>query len=1140
MADVFISYARVDNSSGFVNRLHKALTEAGKNTWVDYEDIPYGVDWEVEFLTNVDRADTFVPILSPEYLVRPYCQKELDRAIANNKRILPIVYRDADWDDLRPEVSKINAIFCREGENFETALASLLTTLDTDIDHVRVHTRLLTRAQEWANGQRHTSRLLRGVELHAMERWQAQSAVKDPKPTPLQTEYILASRQGEIARQRLTLLGVSTALVVAIALSILSFGLFRRAETNLSLAEQRGTDVAYQAATSDSNAALAQNNEATAIFERDRANLEAEISRSRELAALSANQLDNQLDTALLLGLEAFNTYETFEARNSLLNAMTYDTRLVKMLADSEDPATSIAISPTGNKFAVGSSDGIIQIYDLSTGEPITRQMGMVWSIKSMVFSPDGESLIAGDSALNVIRWDLQNPLPANWLRTAKLNPDTSASESARLLQISPDMQQMAYPLTTDATGTEDTIVIWDINAHREIRSLSVDMQGVIALTFSPDSRYIAVTGIRDTSARPAISIWELSTGDLIFSEPELGADFGVTGVAFNPMRQEIAVVTSHADSGISLIVWDLEEGQEVSRPFTNTAGTLIGAVTYMPDGERIAVGNQNGVVRMIDLIYGLDSVAPLQAHQGGVNEIVFSADGQSLVSREANGRVSLSAIAGRLPLGQPIDDSRVREKLAFSPDGKILAAVTGDSVTLWDVETGEPIGEPLEQAAHILALAYSPDGSLLASGAEDGQIMLWDTSQLDAGGTVLNGHSEGVYDLAFSPDGKLLASASIDATLRLWDMQTREQAGEPISHPLFAFFSAPFASVTFSPDGKILAAGELQGDITLWDTATREMVGTLAGHDGMVLDMEFSPDGTVLASGAFDFNVILWDVAAQRPRFAPMTGHTNVVSGISFSPDGQMLASSGMLDQSVRLWNVNSGQSIGNALTGHSSFATDAIFSPDGTLLATSGGPPGIILWDFSLDAMKSSACSLANRNLTVSEWQYYIGDRAYEPTCPQSATGLQDFIPYADSLATSGRQDEARTAFTSAVEWAAQTNHSRMNARLCLYGSLDGFAEIVLPACDRAVELEPDTGFRKEFRGLARVLTGNYEGAIEDYQALIDWTLVYDAAFAPLIPDLLIDYRTRHEAWLAELEAGRNPIDEVVLAKLREENQQ
>ena len=1138
MADVFISYARVDNGDGFVTRLHQALTEAGKNAWVDYEDIPYGVDWEVEFLTNVDRADTFVPILSPEYLVRPYCQKELDRAIANNKRILPIVYRDADWGDLRPEVSKINAIFCREGEKFETALASLLTTLDTDIDHVRAHTRLLTRAQEWANGKRHDSRLLRGVELRDMEAWQAKSAIKDPKPTLLQIEYLHTSRESEMARQRLTLLGVSTALVVAIALSILSFGLFRRSEANLGLAEQRGTDVAYQAATSDSNAALAQNNEATAVFERDRANLEAEISRSRELAALSANQLDNQLDTALLLGLEAFNTYETFEARNSLLNALTFDTRLVRMLAGSDDPATSLAVSPTGNKFAVGSSDGIIQIYDLSTGEPITRLIGTVWSIKSMVFSPDGESLIAADSALNIIQWDLQNPLPANWLRTAKLNPDTSTSESARLLQINPDMKQMVYLRTTSNTGTENTITLWDIEAQEEIRTFSAQMQGVSALTFSPDSRYLGVTGMRNTSAEPGASIWDLTTGDLIFTEPELGADFSVIGLVFNPVRPEVAVITSSQESGTSLIIWDLLEHEERSRPITNVAGTLFGAVTYMPEGDAIAVSNQNGVVRLIDLDFGLNLFAPLSVHQGGIDEMVFSPDGQALVSREASGRVSLSVISGHLPLGQPIDDSGSKEKLAFSPDGKTLAAAINDTITFWNVDTGERTGEPLQQAARILALVYSPDGKWLASGNDDGQIMLWDTNQLDAGGIALIGHSEGVYDLAFSPDGQLLASASIDSTLRLWDVETHEQSGEPLTQRLFAFFSAPFTSVAFSPDGQLLAGGELPGDIALWNVETRELIATLEGHDGMVLDMEFSPDGTILASGAFDFNVILWDVATLRPRFAPLTGHTNVVAEVSFSPDGQMLASAGMLDQSVRLWNVATGQSIGNALTGHSTFATDAVFSPDGSLLATSGGPPGIILWNFSIDSMQTSACSLANRNLTLNEWQYYIGDRVYQPTCPQAAAGLQGFIAYADSLATSGQQHAAREAFASAVEWALQTDHSRMNGRLCLYGSLDGVAELVFPACERAVELEPDNGFRKDFRGLAQALTGDYEGAAADYRAFVDWSLIYDAAFAPLIPDLLKAAREQREAWIAELEAGHNPFDEAVLAQLREAN--
>jgi tetratricopeptide (TPR) repeat protein len=96
----------------------------------------------------------------------------------------------------------------------------------------------------------------------------------------------------------------------------------------------------------------------------------------------------------------------------------------------------------------------------------------------------------------------------------------------------------------------------------------------------------------------------------------------------------------------------------------------------------------------------------------------------------------------------------------------------------------------------------------------------------------------------------------------------------------------------------------------------------------------------------------------------------------------------------------------------------------------------------------------------------------------------------------------------------------------RLCWYGGLWGYAEDVLDVCDRAVALEPDNGEIKDSRGLARALTGDYDGAIEDFGAYVDWLEEHGGD----------DYeKNLRQFWISELETGRNPIDETILMELR-----
>lgn len=95
-----------------------------------------------------------------------------------------------------------------------------------------------------------------------------------------------------------------------------------------------------------------------------------------------------------------------------------------------------------------------------------------------------------------------------------------------------------------------------------------------------------------------------------------------------------------------------------------------------------------------------------------------------------------------------------------------------------------------------------------------------------------------------------------------------------------------------------------------------------------------------------------------------------------------------------------------------------------------------------------------------------------------------------------------------------------------LCWLGSLSGHAADVIDACERAVELAPNEGWIRDSRGFARALTGDYAGAIEDFEFYVEWSKENERYER---------YGSKREPWIAELEAGRNPFDAETLEALR-----
>jgi hypothetical protein len=191
MADVFISYSRKDKA--FVQRLDEALRQRGREAWIDWEGIRATEEFMQAIYAAIEGADTFIFVLSPDSVSSVICGKEIAHAVAQNKRMVPLVARDINAAEVPEALARLNWIFCREPDDFEQSTNTLISALDTDLDWVRAHTRPLTRAVEWEAKGKNNSFVLRADDLRSAEQWLTEAGVdKERQPTALQTAYIIS------------------------------------------------------------------------------------------------------------------------------------------------------------------------------------------------------------------------------------------------------------------------------------------------------------------------------------------------------------------------------------------------------------------------------------------------------------------------------------------------------------------------------------------------------------------------------------------------------------------------------------------------------------------------------------------------------------------------------------------------------------------------------------------------------------------------------------------------------------------------------------------------------------------------------------------------------------------------------------
>lgn len=940
---VFISYSR--RNTDFVRRLHEALIAHGRETWVDWEGIPPTADWMDEIHAAIDAAEAVAFVLSPDSIKSTVCLQELEHALAQNKRLIPIVCLPVDPAETPPALARLNWVFCHDG-NFDKGLQTLLSAVDTDLDWVKAHTRLLVRAVEWDRRARESSLALRGEDLKAAERWLTEGPTKSPPPTELQTRYIIESRRQASRRRTMLLSGAGVALIASAVL---------------------GTLFLLQRRESGRQEAVAVSRRLAAVAERVQ---DAPLEYSGDASRL---QLSVQLAAEALRRVDAVGQ-RSVEADRVLRAAVARLPQRVAELAYDDKPEIAALAFQGGAEVVAASAKTLAsQTWRLDGAQAVGGGKEAI-EAKEVVLSPDGGTLAAIEP---------KHPDGAVAVRDARslaLKARIRDSAGAETVALAPGA---AYALVTQQKWLADkhayeppVTTLWQLPSDgREAREV-LKLPSISGPVFSPDGAWLAATGKDD---EPLIwSVERLARGDPAPLR-SLAEDAPLARrPLFSPDGRHLAM--AYGENPELIGVWSVADWKRVYKlPVSDESYPLAVA----PGGRHVATATSHGeatLVRVFDAMHGCEVAQTLAATTDPV--VAFAATGRTMAVASEH-RVEIFAFAAGCGDARQFDGVAGAVAAAFSADESHLGVVarSAEGLALQRVDVAGArvvLTRPLGAAA---VMQFSGNGSVLAL-ASGNRIRLVDVA---SGGERASATStDGVAALALSRDGGHLAAATRGNVLQIWNgASLQAQASAPLPDPLEAgagSLAIEPARVVAITRGEARRVGE---PLTLqsWTLPAMAHAAAPVGRDrgGFAANVcGLSEGGGRVAINAGVSGIRVRETASGKDLAIlddPGRGRR-----CTFSADERYLAVAA--GTSVRIWEVASQAEVANLAA--SGTVRALAFSPGGRYLAATLQDGALARWLLRPADLIAEACARLPGNISQEDWERYVGNVPYVELCP------------------------------------------------------------------------------------------------------------------------------------------------------------
>jgi WD40 repeat protein len=248
-----------------------------------------------------------------------------------------------------------------------------------------------------------------------------------------------------------------------------------------------------------------------------------------------------------------------------------------------------------------------------------------------------------------------------------------------------------------------------------------------------------------------------------------------------------------------------------------------ITALALAPDHKRIAVGNQDGLVMVMDQ-GGKRILAKMSDHRLQVNALTFSSNGQFVYSAGMDRLVCAFQWVLQETPWRFYAHEHSTTCLATDRMGAFLVSGGGDgTITLRNLETLKD-SEPLKAHKGRISSCVFLDDFLVTAGLDDGKVATWQTRGL----TPLaksDFHGDCIIDMDANQFAKIIAVSTSSRRIGFFETNTLKRGALKIDTKVTV------QTLRLSPKGTYIAGGCADGSVRIWNTKSGKLVGNMMVH---------------------------------------------------------------------------------------------------------------------------------------------------------------------------------------------------------------------------------------------------------------------------------------------------------------------
>ncbi len=454
----------------------------------------------------------------------------------------------------------------------------------------------------------------------------------------------------------------------------------------------------------------------------------------------------------------------------------------------------NIACSPDGNMIAALISEGILTITDITTGQTVLQKKLInnctsTGYFHAINWSPDGKYIVFSNR-YQVYVYNTQ---------TGKLNTIDGITDSHPYLCWCGDSKRIAF-----ISKNHYSIEIWDVEKLIKIKTLTENYIPYNVFECSPDGKRIAVS-----TNKFQIEIWDWEKGEIV--QTLTGHKKEINSLNYSPDGNFL--MSTSMDKTVK--IWDNDTYNLLST-FTKT-NLNYSTADWSPDGKKIIYVDEEMFIKLFEFPSG-KVLKVCAGHNGTISSVSWNPDNKSIISAsthdipnyEGLGHKHLNYIkrwnTGNMEydttLYRKFDDD-VISGVSYSPDGKYLSIVYGNSVKVYEVDGMNYYLQMNNSYGANYIPQWSPDSTKIACGVVGAGIVIHDLNTKKFLRFISYKLIEYENTYCWSNDGKYILTDSYNNTIQFWDVNTGSLYREiPLTQPKVNLTK----DMTMSPDGKRIA----------------------------------------------------------------------------------------------------------------------------------------------------------------------------------------------------------------------------------------------------------------------------------------------------------------------------------------------